>query len=117
MRQAGTFWNEFLASKGKKFPEILISFLLWKDFQQVFFIIVVGVHKYHLQCLWIFLYLLKLKLFCFSFHLIRGSDHLNSNDMSVDGMRNGTLVLAQYRKDIHGVVGGKLAFTNYCSSF
>lgn len=59
----------------------------------------------------------KLKLFCFSFHLIGGSDQLNSNDISVDGMSNGTLVSAQYRKDIDRVVGGKLTFTNYCGSF
>lgn len=93
---------------------MLNFFLLGKNFQQIFFITVVGVHKYHLQHLWVFF---KLKLFCFSFCLIWGSDQLNSNDISVDGMNNGTLVSAQYRKVIDGVVGGKSKFTNYCGSF
>lgn len=99
MRQAGT-WNEFLASKGKKFPEILIFFCFGRTFSKFSLSQLLEYISTTYNVCGQFYIFFPAKIIPFSFCLIWVSGQFNSNDVSVDGTNNGTLVTAQTEKKI-----------------
>ena len=120
MRQAGTSWNEFLANKGKKFPEIkknffsalerLLASFLYHSWQST-------LSTTSNVCGYFYIFQ-ELKLFFCAFCYIWVGGQLKSNDLSVNGMNNGSLAAAPYSKDGVCVWGGgvKAKFTDYCGS-